>query len=158
MNKPKILVVDYQEEERTQLVQFLVPLFLGKISEVLEAKSSEEALEMVTGNKPDLIIMTVYNTFQSEKEDLINAIKEIRKQNKHNIILTIVGDSMEISSNILNNIKQECIEGGSDICISDPFSLGSAISELLKIPYSDYTGETMSIIEDLIKKLREKFK
>ena len=124
-NKPVILVVDDQPKNIELLEAYLVP----QDYEIIKAVNGEEALDKLSGNQIDLILLDImmpgmngYEVCKKVKNDSGNASLPI-------IMLTAL-DNMEA--------KIEGLEAGADDFLNKPFQkieLVARINNLLKIKF-----------------------
>ncbi len=126
--KPSILIVDDQLQNIELLEAYLVP----QNYEVVKALNGEEALEKLSGNQIDLILMDV----MMPGMDGFEATRRIRQDNKHKLLPIILVTALRETEDRIKGI-----DAGCDDFLSKPvdkMELLSRVRSLLKVKaYND---------------------
>ncbi len=123
---PRILVIDDQETNRDILVQMLKPL--GFI--INEASGGIEAMELISGWKPDLLLLDLIMPDLSGVE----VIKKIKSDPRCNDLKIMV-----ITASVLEAAKQEIFRLGADAFIRKPFKEATILNEIARICNISYS-------------------
>ena len=126
--KPAILVVDDQPQDIELLEAYLVP----QGYEIVKAANGEEALEKLSGNQIDLILLDILMPGM----DGFEVIRRIRQDNVHRMVPIILVTSLKESED-----RVKGMEAGCDDFISKPLNkmeLLARVRSLLKVKdYND---------------------
>jgi PAS domain S-box-containing protein len=145
-NKPVILVVDDQHQNILLLEGFLV----RERYEVIRAESGVEALEKLSGNQVDLVLLDVKMPRMSGFE----VLTQIRADKKTQRIPVVM-----ITSYIEHEARVKAFELGCDDFISKPFEqyeLLARVKSLLRIKFlNDEVDEAREFAESIINTVRE---
>ena len=148
-DKPVILVVDDQPQSIELLEAHLVPLGY----EIVEAASGEEALEKLSGNDIDLIILDVL----MPGIDGFEVTRRIRQDNTHRLLPIIL-----VTSLLKTEDRVKGIEAGCDDFISKPFDkmeIFARVRSLLKVKaYNDLLGNYQKELESEVTRRAEELK
>jgi len=124
-DKPVILVVDDQFQNIELLEAYLVP----QGYEIVKAASGEEALEKLSGNQIDLILLDVMMPGMSG----IEVLQKLRADKKTGLIPVVMVTVLKETED-----KIKALEAGCDDFISKPFDkveLLARVKSILKISY-----------------------
>lgn len=99
MEKKKILLVDDEKD----LILLNKVMLEAHGYEIVSANDGKEALEVVTSEKPDLIIMDIKMPVMDGYEALTRLKKDLKTKSIPVIMLTALGDSESL-------FKAECLE------------------------------------------------
>ncbi|MCX5699006.1 MAG: response regulator [Candidatus Omnitrophica bacterium] len=124
-DKPVILVVDDQFQNIELLEAYLVP----QGYEIVKAVSGQEALEKLSGNQIDLILLDVMMPNMSG----IEVLKKLRADEKTRLIPVVMVTVLKETQD-----KIKALEAGCDDFISKPFDkveLLARVKSMLKISY-----------------------
>jgi len=124
-DKPVILVVDDQFQNVELLEAYLVP----QGYEIVKAASGEEALEKLSGNQIDLILLDVMMPGMSG----IEVLQKLRADKKTGLIPVVMVTVLKETED-----KIKALEAGCDDFISKPFDkveLLARVKSILKISY-----------------------
>jgi putative two-component system response regulator len=161
-DKPVILVVDDQPQNIELLEAYLVPYGY----EIVKAANGEEALEKISGNQIDLILLDV----TMPGMDGFEVTRRVRQDNQHRLLPIILVTALRETED-----RVKGIEAGCDDFISKPFDkieLLARVRSLLKVKaYNDLlsnyseeleaevitrTKELADLNEDLERKVDER--
>ena len=117
MNNISVLIVDDVSNMRSLLASSLRSL---DITNILEASSSLDAIEIYQNKKSDIIFLDL----QMPKVDGFEALKQIREINNNAFIVIVSGE------NSIINVKK-AIQLGANGFIVKPYKLGK-IQEMIK--------------------------
>lgn len=124
----KILIVDDEAHIRMLLQQTLEELEDDADVEILTATNGEEALQLITTEKPDLVFLDVMMPKMNGMEVCSKVKSDPGLQGVFIIILTAKGQELD---------KQQGIEVGADLYLTKPFDpdlLLNKAKEVLNIP------------------------
>ncbi len=124
-NKPVILVVDDQFQNLELLEAYLV----GQGYEIVKAASGQEALEKISGNQIDLILLDVMMPGMSG----IEVLEKLRADEKTRLLPVVMVTVLKETED-----KVKALEAGCDDFISKPFDkveLLARVKSILKISY-----------------------
>jgi PAS domain S-box-containing protein len=145
-HNPVILVVDDQIQNIMLLKGFLARLGY----EIIQAKSGEEALEKLSGNQVDMILLDVKMPGMSGFE----VLTKLRADKKTQRIPVIM-----ITAHNENEARLKALEAGCDDFISKPFDqheLLARVKSLLRIKFlNDEADEAHEFAESVINTVRE---
>ena len=122
-NKVKILICDENNEERTRLIEILER---GGFSTCVEAKNGEEAINLISKNSYDAVIVDLWICGL----DGIGIIRTARAMSLEKMPIFVLMSPINKQSILL-----EATEAGADLCIPKPFdpsSLVLHISSMIK--------------------------
>ncbi len=144
--KPVILVVDDQAQNIALLEAHLIP----QGYEVVKAASGEEALEKLSGNQVDLVLLDVMMPRMSGIEVLEKLRADKRTRRIPVVMITVLKETKD---------RVKAIEAGCDDFISKPFDkheLLSKVKSLLRIKFlNDEVDEAREYAESIINTVRE---
>ncbi|MCX6986103.1 MAG: response regulator, partial [Lentisphaerae bacterium] len=142
-DKPVILVVDDQPRNIELLEAHLVP----KGYEIITAANGEEALEKLSGNKVDLILLDV----MMPGMDGFEVTRRIRKNDKNRLLPIVLVTALRETEDRIKGI-----EAGCDDFLSKPFDkmeLLARVQSLLKVKaYNDLTSNYQKELESDVAK------
>ena len=145
-DKPVILVVDDQPQNIELLEAHLVP----QGYEVVKAASGEEALEKLSGNQIDLVLLDVMMPRMSGFE----VLEKLRADKKTRLIPVVM-----ITAHKETEDRVKALEAGCDDFISKPFDkheLLARVKSLLRIKsLHDEVDEAREYAENIINTVRE---
>jgi PAS domain S-box-containing protein len=145
-NKPVILVVD----DQLQNIKLLEGLLVRQGYEIIQAESGEEALEKLSGNQVDLVLLDVKMPRMSGFE----VLTKLRADKKTQRIPVIM-----ITAHNENEARVKALESGCDDFISKPFDqyeLLARVKSLLRIKFlNDEVDEAREFAESVINTVRE---
>jgi PAS domain S-box-containing protein len=145
-NKPVILVVD----DQLQNIQLLEGFLVRQGYEIIQAESGVEALEKLSGNHVDLVLLDVKMPVMSGFE----VLTKLRADKKTLRIPVVM-----ITSHSENEARVKAIESGCDDFISKPFDqyeLLARVKSLLRIKFlNDEVDEAREFAENVINTVRE---
>jgi len=145
-NRPVILVVDDQLQNILLLEGFLA----REGYEIIQAESGEEALEKLSDNQVDLVLLDVKMPRMSGFE----VLSKLRADKK-----TVRIPVVMITAYIENEAKVKALESGCDDFISKPFNqyeLVARVKSLLRIKFlNDEVDEARKFAESIINTVRE---
>jgi PAS domain S-box-containing protein len=144
--KQVILVVDDQPPNIALLEAHLIP----QGYEVVKAESGEEALEKLSGNQVDLVLLDVMMPRMSGIEVLEKLRADKRTRRIPVVMITVLTETED---------RVKAIEAGCDDFISKPFDkheLLSKVKSLLRIKFlNDEADEAREYAESIINTVRE---
>jgi len=149
-SQPVILVVDDQSQNVELLDAYLVP----QGYEIVQAASGEEALEKLSGNQIDLILLDV----MMPGMDGFEVTRRVRRDNgKRQVPIVLVTSLRDVEDRVKG------IEAGCDDFLSKPFDkieLLARVQSLLKVKaYNDLISNYQKELEsEVTKKVEEKNK
>jgi PAS domain S-box-containing protein len=145
-NKPVILVVD----DQLQNIKLLEGLLVRQGYEIIQAESGEEALEKLSGNQVDLVLLDVKMPRMSGFEVLTKLRADKRTQRIPVVMITAHNE---------NEARVKALESGCDDFISKPFDqyeLLARVKSLLRIKFlNDEVDEAREFAESVINTVRE---
>src|ERR1039457_861527 len=145
-NKPVILVVDDQLHNIKLLEGFL----LRQEYAIIPAESGEEALEILSGNQVDLVLLDVKMPGMSGFEVLTKLRADKKTQRIPVVMITSYNE---------NEARLKAFESGCDDFISKPFDqyeLLARVKSLLRIKFlNDEVVEAREFAESIINTVRE---
>jgi PAS domain S-box-containing protein len=145
-HNPLILVIDDQIQNIMLLKGFLARLGY----EIIQAESGEEALEKLSGNQVDLILLDVKMPRMSGFEVLTKLRADKKTQRIPVIMITAHNES---------KVRLKALEAGCDDFISKPFDqheLLARVKSLLRIKFlNDEADEAHEFAENVINTVRE---
>ncbi len=124
-NKPVILVVD----DQFQNIELLEAYLVGRGYEIVKAASGQEALEKISGNQIDLILLDVMMPGMSG----IEVLEKLRADEKTRLLPVVMVTVLKETED-----KVKALEAGCDDFISKPFDkveLLARVKSILKISY-----------------------
>jgi putative two-component system response regulator len=137
-DKPVILVVDDQPQNIELLEAYLIPQGYA----IIKAANGEEALEMLSGNKIDLILLDV----MMPGMDGFEVTRRIRRDDKNRLLPIILVTALRETED-----RVKGIEAGCDDFISKPvdkMELLARVRSLLKVKaYNDLTSNYQKELE-----------
>ena len=144
--KPVILVVD----DQLQNIQLLEGFLIRQGYEIIPAESGEEALEKLSGNQVDLVLLDVKMPRMSGFE----VLTKLRADKKTQRIPVVM-----VTSYKENEARVKAFESGCDDFISKPFDqyeLLARVKSLLRIKFlTDEVDEAREFAESVINTVRE---
>ena len=145
-DKPVILVVDDQPQNIELLEAHLVP----QGYEVVKAASGEEALEKLSGNQIDLVLLDVMMPRMSGFEVLEKLRADKKTRRIPVVMITVLKETED---------RVKALEAGCDDFISKPFDkheLLARVKSLLRIKFlNDEVDEAREYAESIINTVRE---
>ncbi len=117
-NAPKILICDENDEERARLIENLYAAGMRRCD---EAKDGDAALDMISKNAYDLVIVDLWIS----KLDGIGIIRTAKK-----LGLASVPSFILMSPINKQSILLEASEVGADLCIPKPFDFSSLVCHI----------------------------
>ena len=112
-----ILVVDDTEENRSLLIDLLTPLGF----EICEAENGQQALDLVTDNRPDLILMDLV----MPELDGFQATRQIRQSDALQGVV-IIG----LSASVFEEDKDQSIDAGCDDFVAKPLQASELLDKI----------------------------
>jgi len=147
--KSTILIVDDQSQNVELLEAYLVP----EGYEIVEAGSGEEALQKLSDNKIDLILLDV----MMPGMDGFEVVRRVRKNNTHRLLPIILVTALKDTADRVTGI-----EAGCDDFISKPvdkIELMARVKSLLKVKaYNDLLSNFRKELESEVSKRTEELK
>ena len=131
----RILVVDDNPENRSLLLDLLHPLGF----EIQEAENGQQALDLATDNRPDLILMDLV----MPELDGFEATKKLRQSNTLQGVVVI-----GLSASVFEEDKDQSIEAGCDDFVAKPLQATELIDKIgghLKLKWILDSGENRAI-------------
>ena len=148
-DKPVILVVDDQPQNIELLEAYLVP----QGYEIVKAANGEEALEKLSGNQIDLILLDV----MMPGMDGFEVTRRVRQDNKHRLLPIILVTALRETED-----RVKGIEAGCDDFISKPvdkMELLARVRSLLKVKaYNDLMSNYRKELESEVTRRTEELK
>ena len=148
-DKPVILVVDDQPQNIELLEAYLVP----QGYEIVKAANGEEALEKLSGNQIDLILLDV----MMPGMDGFEVTRRVRQDNKHRLLPIILVTALRETEDRIKGI-----EAGCDDFISKPvdkMELLARVRSLLKVKaYNDLMSNYRKELESEVTRRTEELK
>ena len=148
-DKPVILVVDDQPQNIELLEAYLVP----QGYEIVKAANGEEALEKLSGNQIDLILLDV----MMPGMDGFEVTRRVRQDDKHRLLPIILVTALRETED-----RVKGIEAGCDDFISKPvdkMELLARVRSLLKVKaYNDLMSNYRKELESEVAKRTEELK
>ena len=145
-NKPVILVVDDQLPN----IKLLEGLLVRQGYEIIQAESGEEALEKLSGNQVDLVLLDVKMPRMSGFE-VLTKLRADKKTQRIPVVMITAHDE--------NEARVKALESGCDDFISKPFDqyeLVARVKSLLRIKFlNDEVVEAREFAESVINTVRE---
>lgn len=120
-NKAKILICDENDEERAKLIEKLSE---AKITECDEARDGNEALNMISNNTYDAVIIDLWIS-KIDGIGIIRAASKLENKEKPALIL--------MSPINKQSILLEATESGADLCIPKPFDFSTLVYHIESI-------------------------
>jgi PAS domain S-box-containing protein len=144
--KPVILVVD----DQLQNIKLLEGFLIRQGYEIIRAESGEEALEKLSGNQVDLVLLDVKMPGMSGFEVMTKLRADKRTERIPVIMITAHNE---------NEARVKALESGCDDFISKPFNqyeLVARVKSLLRIKFlNDEADEAREFAESVINAVRE---
>jgi len=148
-DKPVILVVDDQPQNIEVLEAYLVP----QDYEIVKAANGEEALEKLSGNQIDLILLDVLMPVM----DGFEVARRIRQDDKNRLLPIILVTALRETED-----RVKGIEAGCDDFISKPVDkteLLARVRSLLKVKaYNDLMSNYQKVLESEVTRRTEELK
>ena len=148
-DKPVILVVDDQPQNIELLEAYLVPHGY----EIIKAANGEEALEKLSGNQIDLILLDV----MMPGMDGFEVTRRVRQDDKHRLLPIILVTALQGPED-----RVKGIEAGCDDFISKPvdkMELLARVRSLLKVKaYNDLMSNYQKELESEVTRRTEELK
>ncbi len=130
----KVLIVDDREQNLFVLRNFFRLFFKTVNIEIIEAKDSVTAIQLIKEQKPDMVLLDI----RLETDDAgLRVAGEIKSDPEYNktVIWAITAQAMNSSSSELSD-REKCLQAGCDDYITKPFDqieLVNKIATQLKI-------------------------
>jgi len=148
-DKPVILIVDDQPQNIDVLEAYIIP----RGYEIIKAANGEEALEKLSGNQIDLILLDV----MMPGMDGFEVTRRVRQDNAHRLLPIVLVTALQETEDRIKGI-----EAGCDDFISKPVDkteLLARIQSLLKVKdYNDLMSNYQKILESEVTKRTEELK
>jgi PAS domain S-box-containing protein len=145
-NNPVILVVD----DQLQNIKLLEGLLVRQGYEIIPAESGEEALEKLSGNQVDLLLLDVKMPRMSGFE-VLTKLRADKKTQRIPVVMITAHNEKEA--------RVKALESGCDDFISKPFDqyeLLARVKSLLRIKFlNDKADEAHEFAENVINTVRE---